>query len=163
MLFYSCYKCSQQVQGVKEKLWFFPRIFNILPPFPSQLWAAIGRSVNGEPIRGGGDGVQSAVDRKKKLQKRINEWIRLTRWVGGGWDMWIKLFSILNYQWTGATAEICRIVGFVPDSGKFPVEGLSDNLNHSWLWRKQQRILYLMTTPIKEKFQNGTFLSLWRP
>ena len=32
------------------------------------------------------------------------------------------------YQ-VGGSAEICRIVGFLPDSDRFPVVGVSDNLS----------------------------------
>ena len=39
------------IQGVHEILCFFPRIFNILRPRLRQHWAAIGCTVNGQPIR----------------------------------------------------------------------------------------------------------------
>ena len=37
------------VQGVREILCFFSRIFKNLPPVPRKHWAAIGRTDNNQP------------------------------------------------------------------------------------------------------------------
>ena len=41
---------ERELQGVDEKLCFFPRNFIILPPLPRKHWAAIGCTETGQPI-----------------------------------------------------------------------------------------------------------------
>ena len=46
-----CYfKPSQYILGVQEMLWFFPRIFIILPPLPRKHWAAFSCTEIGQPV-----------------------------------------------------------------------------------------------------------------